>query len=368
VSGTLSDIYADFNSRVTKGQIIARLDPSQLQAQLTQAQANLTSAQMSVQTGQSAQAAADAGVLAASANVDRLQSIADDAQRNLDRTRELIAAGVAPRQQLDTAQAALSQALAQKQQGIAQVTQARAQAQSSRSQVAQARAQVAQAGASVQLASVNLEKTIIRAPIDGVIVARNVDPGQTVAASLQAPVLFLIANDLTRMQVLADIDEADVGQLKPGNPVQFTVDAFPSDTFEGRISQVRLSPQTVQNVVTYTAVIDVDNPDHKLKPGMTANVTVTVDERKDVLTIPNAGLRFRPVNVQQTTGGAVVWSVEGAELTPVPVRPGLTNGIETEVTGVREGDTIAIPARGAGAPQQQQSSPFNARPRTGGRR
>ena len=372
VSGSVSDIYVDYNSRVTKGQIIARLDPSQLQAQLTQAQANLTSAQMSVQTGQSAQAAADAGIEAASANLDRLQSVVDDAQRNLERTRELVSAGVAPRQQLDTTQGALAQALAQKQQGTAQVTQARAQAQSARSQVAQARAQVAQAGAAVQLASVNLEKSIIKAPIDGVIVARNVDPGQTVAASLQAPVLFLIANDLTRMQVLADIDEADVGQLKTGDPVKFTVDAFPADTFEGRISQVRLSPQTVQNVVTYTAVIDVENPDLKLKPGMTANVTVTVDERKNALTVPNAALRFRPEG-QQAPRGPAVWRIEGNELKPVTVRTGLTDGIDTEVLGggLREGDTVAVPPQNAqarGARPQAQSSPLNMRPRTGGRR
>ena len=140
----------------------------------------------------------------------------------------------------------------------------------------------------------NLEHTIIRAPIDGVVVARNVDVGQTVAASLQAPTLFLIANDLRQMQVLADIDEADIGQLGPDSRVTFTVDAYPADTFNGRIAQIRLAPQTVQNVVTYTAVVHVENPELKLKPGMTANVTAIVAERKDVLTVPNAALRFRP--------------------------------------------------------------------------
>ena len=140
----------------------------------------------------------------------------------------------------------------------------------------QARAQVTQAGAAVQLASLNLQSTVIKAPIDGTVVARSVDVGQTVAASLQAPTLFLIANDLTRMQVLADIDEADVGQLQPQSRVNFTVDAYPSETFSGHVSQIRLAPQTVQNVVTYTAVIDVENPDLKLKPGMTANVATTV--------------------------------------------------------------------------------------------
>jgi HlyD family secretion protein len=378
VSGTVSDIYVDFNSVVRKGQIIARLDPSQLQAQLTQAQANLTSAQMSVQSGQASLAAAEAGVEAAAANAQRLQSAVDDAQLTLTQTRQLVEAGVAARRDLDTAQAAYNQAVAQRQQGTAQVNQARAQAQAARSQLAQARAQVAQASAAVQLASVNLEKTIIRAPIDGVVTARSVDVGQTVAASFQAPVLFLIAHDLTRMQVLADIDEADVGQLKAGNPVTFTVDAFPNDNFTGQISQVRLEPQALQNVVTYTAVIDVANPDQKLKPGMTANITATVEQREDVLTIPAAALRYQPAATAgdqagsqadtraRRAGGPTVWRVEGQELRPVPVRLGLTNGVVTEVVSgdLSEGDTIAVPnvnnlRQGSGP----QASPFGGRPR-----
>ena len=196
----------------------------------------------------------------------------------------------------------------------------KSQAQSARSQVNQAKAQAQQAAAAVQLASVNLEHTIIRAPIDGVVVARNVDVGQTVAASLQAPTLFLIANDLSRMQVLADIDEADIGQLGPDSRVTFTVDAYPADTFHGRIAQIRLAPQTVQNVVTYTAVIQVDNPDLKLKPGMTANVTAIVAEKAEVLTVPNAALRFRPADAETQrpkTGGPTVWKIDGEQLTPV---------------------------------------------------
>lgn len=383
VSGNVSDIYVDFNSQVKKGQVIARLDPSQLQAQLTQAQANLTSAQMSVQSGQASLAASEAGVEAASANVERLQSAVDDALLNLNRTKELVAEGVTPKRDLETAQAAYTQALAQKQQGLAQVNQARSQAAAAKAQVAQARAQVAQASASVQLASVNLEKTVIRAPIDGVVTSRSVDVGQTVAASLQAPVLFLIAHDLTQMQVLANIDEADVGQLKTGNPVSFTVDAFPRDTFQGQISQIRLEPMAVQNVVTYTAVIDVANPEQKLKPGMTANITATVESRENVLTIPSAALRFTPAATDQaqpqaaTTrgkrgGGSVVYRVEGRELKPVPVRVGLTNGITTEVVSgeLKEGDTIAIPAvNNARQGSGPQASPFGgARPRGGVRR
>jgi HlyD family secretion protein len=361
VSGTISEIFVDFNSQVKKGQVIARLDPSQLQAQLTQVTANLTGAQASVQTGQSAVLAADASVEAAQANLDRADSVLADANRTLEWTKMLVSEGVTRARDLDTAQAAAAQASAQKQQAAAQANQARAQAQSARSQLNQARAQAAQASASVQLATVNLDKSVIRAPIDGTIVSRNVDVGQTVAASLQAPTLFLIANDLTRMQVLADIDEADVGQLNEGTPVTFTVDAYPSDTFQGRVSQVRLSPQMVQNVVTYTAVIDVDNPELKLKPGMTASVTATVAEQKDVLTVSSAALRFRPADAPPARphpGAGTVYRVNGETLEPVQVRTGLTNGVTTQIVSgdLREGDTVAIAAQ-QGASTNRQARP-----------
>jgi HlyD family secretion protein len=364
VSGTISELYADFNSRVSKGQIIARLDPSQLQAQLTQANANFLSTQAGLQAAQNAVISADAGVQSAEANVERLQAVLDDAQRSYDRTHELAEAGVAARRDLETAQAALAQAAAQKQQGVAQLNQAKAQAQSARSQLNQARAQVQQAQAAVQLASVNLDHTIIRAPIDGVVVARNVDVGQTVAASFQAPTIFMIANDLSRMQVLADIDEADVGQLGPESRVTFTVDAYPSEEFHGKISQIRLSPQTVQNVVTYTAVIDVSNPDLKLKPGMTANVTAVVAERKDVLAIPNAALRFRPESK------STVWKIaEDMQLQPVPVKTGLTDGVSSELLSgeLRAGDRLAV-APQAGGEQAGQRAPRSMFPMGRGRR
>jgi HlyD family secretion protein len=376
VSGTISEIYVDFNSQVKKGQVIARLDPSQLQAQLTQVSANLTGAQASVQTGQSAVLAADASVEAAQANVDRAEAVLADANRTLERTKMLVAEGVTPARDLDTAQAAAAQAAAQRQQALAQANQARAQAQSARSQLNQARAQAAQASASVELASVNLDKTVIRAPIDGTIVSRNVDVGQTVAASLQAPTLFLIANDLTRMQVLADIDEADVGQLSEGTPVTFTVDAYPADTFKGRVSQVRLSPQMVQNVVTYTAVIDVDNPDLKLKPGMTASVKATVSEQRDVLTVPNAALRFRPADAQPArsrSGTGTVYRINGQALEAVQVRTGLSDGVNTQVVSgpLNEGDTLAVaaqPAAGANRPATRPGSmPGMGAPRGAGR-
>jgi HlyD family secretion protein len=348
VSGAISQLFADFNSQVKKDQVIARIDPSQFQAQLAQANATYLSTQATVQAAQNNVLAADAGVQAAQANVDRTDAVLQDAQKSLNRTRQLVEAKVGAAMDLQTAEAAVSQAAAQKQQAIAQVNQAKAQVQQARSQVSQAQAQSAQAKAAVDFAQVNLEHTIIKAPIDGVVVARNVDVGQTVAASLQAPVIFLIANDLTRMQVLANIDEADVGQLGPDSQVSFTVDAFPSDTFNGRISQVRLAPQTVQNVITYTAVVEVANPDLKLKPGMTANVTVVTAQRENVLAIPNSALRFQPEGQQPATRrgnrAPVVWKIADHKLTPVTIQTGLSDGVQTEVVSgdLNEGDAIAI--------------------------
>jgi HlyD family secretion protein len=294
VSGTIAEMYVDYNSLVKKGQVVAKLDPATFQAQLDQARANLANAEASVRTTESAVINAEANLKAAEANSERTRVAMEDAQRVLRRAMELYQSGVIPQRDLESAQAAADQTAATYRQTIAQIDQAKAQLLSAKSQLNQAKAQVLQTTAAVQLAEVNLSHTIITAPIDGVVVARNIDVGQTVAASFQAPTLFLIANDLTKMQVLADIDEADVGQLGPQSQVTFTVDAYPRDNFRGRISQIRLKPEKVQNVVTYTAVIDVDNPELKLKPGMTANVTVTVANRKNVVKVPNAALRFRP--------------------------------------------------------------------------
>jgi HlyD family secretion protein len=372
-SGTIAELYADFNTQVKKGQVIARLDTSQFQAQLAQANAAWTSAQAGVQSARSNVLAMEGAVLAAQANVERTQAAVASAQQTYDRTKQLVDYKVAAAVDLQNAEAALNEAAAQKQQAVAQVNQGRSQAQASRSQVAQAQAQAAQAKAAVDLAQVNLQHAVIEAPIDGVVVARNVDVGQTVAASLQAPVLFLIANDLTRMQVLANIDEADVGQLAPGSEVTFTVDAYPRDVFHGKVSQVRLAPQTVQNVVTYTAVIDVPNADLKLKPGMTANVTVVSGKRENVLTIPNSALRFRPPAANASQDGAaqqkqhrVVWKVEGERLMAMRVELGMTDGVNTEVvSGLAEGDRVATPAPTAETSKAPAArSPFP----TGGRR
>lgn len=376
VSGTVSELHADFNNRVRAGQVIARLDPSQIQAQFQQAKASLASAEARVAAARSAGDSQEAAVQASKANVDRADSVLLEADRAYKNAQALVEAGAMPRRQLETSEAARAQAAAQKAQADAQYHQTVAQARASQSQLDQALAEASQSRASVQVAAVNLERTYIRSPIDGVVVARNVDVGQTVAASLQAPTLFLIANDLTKMQVLADVDEADVGQLSPESKVSFTVDAFPAETFHGKISQIRLAPMVVQNVVTYTAVIDVANPKLQLRPGMTATVTATVAERRDVLRVPNAALRFQSEASGATSipapnggpktgpraGGTILWKVEGNELKPLRVRLGMTDGVWTEVLDgqLAEGDRIAAPGQPqANSPKRTSASPFS---------
>jgi HlyD family secretion protein len=266
-----------------------------------------------------------AGVVAAQANLAVLKAQQDDALSLLKQQEALVKAGVIAQRDLETAQTAYRTAQARYEQGVAQLNQAQlsqqmsassgvaqsqAQEQQSQAQVGQsqaqvqaAEAQVQQAAAALQLAEVNLAHTTITSPIDGVVVSRDVNVGQTVAASLSAPTLFTIANDLTKMQVIANIDQADIGLVENAKSVKFAVDAFPGKDFDGKIEQMRLNPQNVQNVVTYNVVIDVDNPEQKLKPGMTANLTVTIDERNGVLKVPNAALRFTPQDASGQRGG-----------------------------------------------------------------
>jgi HlyD family secretion protein len=252
VSGIIQDLYADFNAIVKKGQVIARLDPSILQTQVETARANLVNAE---------------------ANLERQKAAVEDATTKLNRSKELASRNLLPKADLDAADATAKQA--------------QAQLKSMESQIVQAKA-------AVNKAEVDLDHTVITAPIDGIVISRNVDKGQTVASSMQAPTLFIIAADLTKMQVNANIDESDVGRMRPGQTVHFRVDAYPTETFTGTVEQVRLNPTTVQNVVTYSTVIDVPNPDLKLKPGMTANVNIEIARRANVLRVPNAALRFRP--------------------------------------------------------------------------
>jgi HlyD family secretion protein len=336
-SGTISALYADFNSAVKKGQVVAQLDPAVSKAQVEQARAALQQAQASLQLARAgvtnsraavsdAQAKAlaarstaqnsQAGVSSAQANLAVLKAQQDDALSLLKQQESLLKSGVIAQRDYDTAKTAYQAAEARYNQAAAQVNmavyseqsasgagiagsqaqvqQSQAQVQQSQAQVQQAQAQVQQAQAALSLAEVNLTHTTITSPIDGIVVSRNVDVGQTVAASLSAPTLFTIANDLKQMQVIANIDQADIGLVEQAKSVKFSVDAFPGKDFDGKIEQMRLNPTNVQNVVTYNVVIDVGNPEQKLKPGMTANLTITIDERNNVLKVPNSALRFTP--------------------------------------------------------------------------
>jgi HlyD family secretion protein len=338
-SGTISALYADFNSTVKQGQVVAQLDPSVSKAQVDQARANVQQARASLQQAISSVAGSRAGVsdaqakmaaaksavqnnqsgtTSARANLAVLKAQLDDAKAYLNQQNYLLKSGVIAQRDYDLANTAYQSALAKYNQGEAQVQQAvlseqssassgvqqsqaqvqqsQAQVQQTQAQVQQAQAQVQQAEAALRLAEVNLAHTTITSPIDGIVVSRDVNVGQTVAASLSAPTLFTIAKDLTQMQVIANIDQADIGLVEQAKSVKFSVDAFPGKDFDGKIEQMRLNPQNVQNVVTYNVVIDVNNPDQKLKPGMTANLTITIDERNNVLKVPNSALRFTPTD------------------------------------------------------------------------
>jgi HlyD family secretion protein len=322
VSGRVAALYADFNSAVRKGQRIAKIDPALFEAAVEQARANLAAGQ---------------GNLAKA----RVQAL--DAQRQAARARALAEEKLIAQADRDTAQA--------------NADAAEAQVKASEGAVEQARAALNQAG-------VNLRYTDIVSPTNGVVISRNVDVGQTVAASLQAPTLFVIAEDLAQMQVDTSVAEADVGRLRAGMAATFTVDAYPAEAFHGKVRQIRNAPQTVQNVVTYDAVIDVANPEMKLKPGMTANVTFVYAEKEDVLRVPNAALRFRPPPELLRGGGArpagnaaggngppaagrpqakgpetrdarTIWVLREAVPAPLRIRIGISDGTLTEVV---EGD------------------------------
>src|SRR5918996_34262 len=251
VSGTIEKLFADFNTKVRAGQVVAQLNQDKFKAAVDQARAN---------------------VLAAQSNFAKAEVTASDARRTLERNRELRKRELMAQSELDAAQTAYDAAVAQ---------------------VEVNKAQTAQAQAALNQSLVDLNNTVIRSPVDGIVISRSVDVGQTVAASLSAPTLFTIANDLTKMEVHTNVDEADIGNVSEGQEVTFTVDAHPQRRFRGKVHQVRNAPQIIQNVVTYNAVVRIDNKELLLKPGMTANVQFLVSEKEDVLTVPNMALRFR---------------------------------------------------------------------------
>ena len=316
VSGTIESLAADYNSIVKRGEVLARLDRSLFQTQVEQNRANLVRAE---------------------ADVERLRVALQDASTKLSRAEALSERQLLPRSELDAAAVAV---------------------RSAEAQVRSAEAQVAQARAAVKQSEVNLENTVITAPIDGIVLSRDVDVGQTVAASMQAPTLFVLAADLTKMQVLASLDESDIGRIADGQRATFTVDAYAGRAFEGVVSQIRLQPQTVQNVVTYSVVIDAPNHDLTLKPGMTANVTIEVVRRDDALRVPAAALRFTPEG--QSSKGPQVWRSDNGELTPVPVKTGSSDGQFTEVLegNLSVGDSLAVRQSTPNQSVRPAASPF----------
>lgn len=294
VTGTISKIFADFNQKVKKGQVIAQIDPTFLKAQLLEAEANLEKAKAQV----------------------------EQSKKTAERANELFGRKLISQSEKEEALTNYNLALAQ----------------------------YKQAQAAYHRAEVSLQYTTIVSPIDGVVISRNVDVGQTVAASLQAPVLFVIANDLSKVRVEANIDEVDIGKVRVGQPVKFFVDAYPDDTFSGEVAQIRLQPIIAQNVVSYEVLIDVTNNENKLLPGMTANLSIIVETKKDVLKAPNMALRYQPALTQEQfqnfsarygsqfdmKNNSMVWTFNSAgELEPIIVKTGITDGTWTEI---REGD------------------------------
>jgi HlyD family secretion protein len=354
VSGTIGKLNADFNTKVTKGDVVAELDQSKFKARVDETRANLSAAQ---------------------ASMAKSKVAVEDADRTLKRIKELKQRELVSQSELDAAQTAYDAA---------------------KSQLNVSQAQVGQAQAAMNQASIDLGYTIIRSPVDGMVISRNVDVGQTVAASLSAPTLFTIANDLTKMEVHTNVDEADVGNVSEGQEVTFTVDAHPQRRFRGKVHQVRNAPQIIQNVVTYNAVVRINNKELLLKPGMTANVQFLVSEKEDVLTVPNMALRFRlpedkneaqdllrqeqgraapRVGQRRTSRGSSsgagegrrvrqvkIYVVKDGKAQPVEVQAGITDGSKTEVVAgaLNENDLVIIGMSGSATAQAQSgvANPF----------
>ena len=378
VSGVILALFADFNTKVTKGQLIARIEPAPFQAKVDQAQANLdasraavANAQAVIQQAMAGIQAANSSLAAAQANVVKGEAVAEDAKVKVDRRVIMVKQGADSKEDLETAQTTYQSAVADNSALMAQqhaaedsVKVAQAQLKVANSLLAASQAQVKQFTAALQSTQLDLDHTKIAAPVDGVVVSRNVDVGQTVAASLSAPTLFLIAQDLTKMQVDTNVSEADVGRVRVDQPATFTVDAYPGQVFTGAVTSIRKAPINVANVITYDAVIGVANPDLKLFPGMTANVKIMVNQRLNVLKVPNAALRYHPASEtaapaagQTVRKGAApekaVWTLDANDKEQrVVVSTGESDGAFTEVTsgGLKDGDRVIVAALAKAAP------------------
>jgi HlyD family secretion protein len=351
VTGRIKTLNADFNSQVKKGQVVAEIDPDPFQARVDREKASLTAAKASVST--------------ARANLEKAKVEVEDAKRSLKRTNELFIRGIISENDKDVAQTRYDSALAE--------------VKAQEASYENALAQVEQAKASLKSTESDLSYTKIISPVDGIVISRNVDAGQTVSASLQAPTLFVIAENLTKMQLNASVVEADIGKVSVGQKATFTVDAFIDKKFTGEVTQVRNAPITVQNVVTYDVIIGVENSDLKLKPGMTANVSILTAYKDNTLKIPNAAFRFRPdfdknkdtadilttyvestKNEKRNEGGIYVWVLSKNDKPgSVPIKIGITDGNFTEIIdgNLKEGDQIIM-----GVASKEKRSSTEARP------
>jgi HlyD family secretion protein len=292
VSGQVQELFADFNSVVKRGQLLAKLDPRNLESAVANSRAQLAAAQARVRSAEAEIKTHAANLNSSRANLEGAKVTRDNAKLQLDRASQLSQRGLQAKNDYDTAKANYDSAVARYEQAAASLEQVEAQSASTDAQIAQAKAGLQQAEADLDRAQVNLEYANIFSPVDGIVISRDVDVGQTIAASMSAPTLFNIATDLSQMQVKASVDEADIGSISEKAKVTFTVDAYPNTIFEGKIAEIRLNPQTVQNVVTYSVILSVRNHDLRLKPGMTASIKVAVAERDKVLKVPNAALRY----------------------------------------------------------------------------
>ena len=369
VSGNIKALYADFNTRVKAGQLVALIDPEMFQAKVKQADAAWRNSQAALENAKAAAVKSEADLYSArAAEVNQLAAIAKtkvavaDAKTKLARRQTMFSDQIISKEDLDTAQATYDQALADQQAAYAQhdaaehnIQSGEAALQASNKQVTMFEDEVDLNLASLNQARIDLAHTRITAPVDGTVVARRMDVGQTVAASFQAPTIFEIAQDLTKMQVDTNVAESDVGRLEVGQQATFTVDAYPALVFKGRVAQIRKAPINVQNVITYDAVIEVANPELKLFPGMTANVTILTQRSENILKLPNAALRFRPPeplmeglgSVSRPVGGnwsSVYISVGNSKVRPIPVKLGITDGNFTEMEegALHEGQQVIV--------------------------
>lgn len=347
VSGTIQKLYVDYNSRVKKGQAIAEIDPSLFNASVEQSQGNYL--------------VAEANLLKAKVNLA-------DAERTLQRNRKLLADGIISQGDFDLSETAW---------------------QAAKASVKAAEGSVAQSRGSLMQSKTNLRYSIIRSPVDGIVISRAVDVGQTVAASFQTPTLFTIAQDLTKMQIEVSVDEADISRIRLGQTASFTVDAYPEQKFEGAVAQVRSAPVVNQNVVTYVVVVNVDNSELKLKPGMTANVSVVVAKKEDIVKIPPAALRFKPKGGDEKAPakgesapasapmgkggredggkrgekkgtGQIVYTLKEGKPVPVSIKTGIANstGVELLEGTLKEGDEVIVEQTGGTGKKKSGSSPM----------